>query len=82
MLTIDLTPAEMKRLEALAKRLECSKEELAFDAVAERIEDLEDALLVRERLESDDGVRIPLEDVMKEIAALEAEERDQKPAAE
>lgn len=82
MLTIDLTPAEMKRLEALAKRLERSKEELALDAVAERIEDLEDALLVRERFESDDGVRVPLEDVMQEIAALEAEERGEKPAAE
>ena len=74
MLTIDLSPAEMKRLEALAKRLERSKEELALDAVAERIEDLEDARLAKER--------IPLEDVMKEIAALEAKERGQKSAAE
>lgn len=82
MLTIDLTPAEMERLEALALRLKRSKEELALEAVAERIEDLEDALLAKERLESDDGERIPLEDVMHEIAALEAKERGQKPAAE
>lgn len=82
MLTIDLSPAEMKRLEALAKRLERSKEELALDAVAERIEDLEDARLAKERIENDDGERIPLEDVMKEIAALEAKERGQKSAAE
>jgi hypothetical protein len=53
-----------------------------MEAVVERIEDVEDSLIGLQRLKEDDGTRIPLEDVIRELEAREAKERREKPAAE
>ena len=71
-----------KRLQALAKKTGRSADELAIEAIAERIEDYEDAVLGLERLKDDDGTRVPLSEVIKDIEKLEAKERLGKPATE
>jgi RHH-type rel operon transcriptional repressor/antitoxin RelB len=82
MLTLELSEPLEKRLQALAKKTGRSAGELAIEAIAERIEDYEDAVLGLERLKDDDGTRIPLSEVIKDIEELEAKEHLGKPAAE
>jgi len=82
MLTFELPQTLEKRLQVLAKKTGRSPQEVAIEAIAEGIEDYEDALIGLERLKDDDGTRIPLSEIIREIEELEAKERAAKPAAE
>ena len=82
MLTLEIPKPLEKRLQALAKKTGRSPHDMVLEAIAERIEDYEDALTGLERLKDDDGTRIPLSDVIRDIEELEAKERAAKPAAE
>jgi RHH-type transcriptional regulator, rel operon repressor / antitoxin RelB len=82
MLAIELPKSVEKRLQALAKKTGRNATDLAIEAIAERIEDYEDAIRGLERLKEDDGTRIPLSDIIKDIEQLERKERAAKPAAE
>jgi predicted DNA-binding protein len=82
MITIELPASLEKRLEAAAKQTGRTARELVIEAVVERIEDIEDSFIGLQRLKDDDGTRIPLEDVIRELEAREAKERRAKPAAE
>jgi RHH-type rel operon transcriptional repressor/antitoxin RelB len=82
MLNLEIPKPLEKRLQALAKKTGRSPHELVLEAIATRIEDYEDALVGLERLKDDDGTRIPLSDVIRDIEELEGKERAAKPAAE
>ena len=82
MITIELPASLEKRLEAAAKTTGRTARELVIEAVVERIEDVEDSVIGLQRLKEDDGTRIPLEDVIRELEAREAKEHRAKPAAE
>jgi RHH-type transcriptional regulator, rel operon repressor / antitoxin RelB len=68
MLALRLPPEIEARLDALAKRTGRTKSYYARQAILEHIEDLEDAYLADERIRTDTGERISLEDVMAEFA--------------
>ena len=82
MLALRLPPEIEKRLDNLAKKTGRTKSYYARQAILEHLEDMEDIALAEERLKSDDGVRIALEDVMREIDAREAEDGGKSTAAE
>jgi RHH-type transcriptional regulator, rel operon repressor / antitoxin RelB len=82
MLALRLPPDIEKRLDDLAKRTGRTKSYYARQAIIEHLEDMEDIALAEERLKSDDGVRIALEDVMRELDAREAEDGGKSTAAE
>ena len=50
MLAIELPPEVESRLEALAAKTGCSKEDYARDVIAQLLEDVEDAEIAGERL--------------------------------
>ncbi len=82
MLALRLPPDIEKRLDDLAKRTGRTKSYYARQAILEHLDDMEDLALAEERLKSDDGVRIALEDLMREIDAREAEDGGKSTAAE
>lgn len=82
MLALRLPPDIEKRLDDLAKRTGRTKSYYAREAILAHLEDMEDLALAEERLKSDDGVRIALEDVIREIDAREAEDGGKSTAAE
>jgi RHH-type transcriptional regulator, rel operon repressor / antitoxin RelB len=82
MLALRLPPEIEKRLDDLAKKTGRTKSYYARQAILAHLEDMEDIALAEERLKSDDGVRIALEDVMREIDAREAEDGGKSTAAE
>jgi len=82
MLALRLPPDIEKRLDDLAKRTGRTKSYYARQAILEHLDDMEALALAEERLKSDDGVRIALEDVMREIDAREAEDDGKSTAAE
>jgi predicted DNA-binding protein len=82
MLAIELPRSVEKRLQALAKKTGRTANDLALEAIAERIEDYEDAVRGLERMKEDDGTRIPLSDIIRDIEELERKERAAKPVAE
>jgi RHH-type rel operon transcriptional repressor/antitoxin RelB len=82
MLALRLPPDIEKRLDDLAKKTGRTKSYYARQAILAHLEDMEDIALAEERLKSDDGVRIALEDVMREIDAREAEDGGKSTAAE
>jgi RHH-type transcriptional regulator, rel operon repressor / antitoxin RelB len=82
MLALRLPPDIEKRLDDLAKRTGRTKSYYARQAILAHLEDMEDIALAEERLKSDDGVRIALEDVIREIDAREAEDGGKSTAAE
>jgi RHH-type transcriptional regulator, rel operon repressor / antitoxin RelB len=63
MLTVKLPPELEQRLEAVAKKVGRTKDEVAFGAIVEEIQDLEDGLLALERLNSGDTEFYMLEEV-------------------
>ena len=65
MLTIELPPEVESRLEALAAKTGCSKEDYARNVIAQLLEDMEDAEIARERLRNP-ARRWPLEDLERE----------------
>jgi RHH-type transcriptional regulator, rel operon repressor / antitoxin RelB len=81
-LAIELPKSVEKRLQAVAKKAGRNASDLAIEAIAERIEDYEDAIRGLERLKEDDGTRIPLSEIIKDIEELERKDRAAKPAAE
>ncbi|NMG39557.1 TraY domain-containing protein [Chelativorans sp. ZYF759] len=82
MLALRLPPDIEKRLDDLARKTGRTKSYYARQAILAHLEDMEDLALAEERLKSDDGVRIALEDVMREIDAREAEDGGKSTAAE
>ena len=68
MLALRLPEDIEKRLAALAKKTGRTKSFYAREAIIEKLEDLEDYYLAKERLENDSGERISLEEVMVEFA--------------
>ena len=62
-------PAEIEaRLDALAKRTGRTKSYYARQAILEHLEDIEDAHLADERIRTDTGERISLEEMMEKYA--------------
>ena len=82
MITINLPPELDTVLADLMRETGQSAEQIALGALLERLEDFEDARVAEERLRDDDGVRIPLEEIIKDIEEREACELSAKPAAE
>ena len=68
MLALRLPPDLEARLDALAKKTGRTKSFYAREAIIEHIEDLEDAYLAEERLRTDSGERISLEELMDKYA--------------
>ena len=64
-----------KKAQALLKQLAAqegkSENDIAFEALMERIEDFHDVQIITERMKDDDQRRIPLEEVEKRFADLE-----------
>ncbi|HVX73882.1 MAG TPA: DUF6290 family protein, partial [Devosia sp.] len=56
------------RLDALAKKTGRTKSFYAREAILEHIEDLEDAYIAEERIRTDTGERISLEEMMEKYA--------------
>ncbi len=81
MLALQLPRDIEDRLEVLAKRAGKTKTDFALQVIREQIEDLEDAQIAIERLANDDGVRIPLSEVLADIEAQEAAAAHKSPAA-
>ena len=82
MVTVKLPPKTEKLLTDMAKASGRTVDQVATDAILEAIEDWHDAAIADERLRDDDGVRIPLDDVLRKLERREIEERRKKPAAE
>jgi RHH-type rel operon transcriptional repressor/antitoxin RelB len=68
MLALRLPPDLEARLDALAKKTGRTKSFYAREAIIEHIEDLEDAYLAEERIRTDSGERISLEELMDKYA--------------
>ncbi|TJU93340.1 MAG: hypothetical protein E5Y12_28530 [Mesorhizobium sp.] len=66
----------------MAKASGRTADQVAVDAILEAIEDWQDAKIANERLKDDDGVRIPLKEMISKLERREVEERRKKPAAE
>jgi len=64
-----------KKAQALLKQLSAqegkSENDIAFEALMERIEDFHDVQIITERMKDEDQSRIPLEEVEKRFADLE-----------
>ena len=68
MLALRLPPEIEARLDALAKKTGRTKSYYAREAIIEHLEDLEDIHLVEERVRTDTGERISLEEIMEKYA--------------
>jgi RHH-type rel operon transcriptional repressor/antitoxin RelB len=68
MLALRLPPDIEARLDALAKKTGRTKSFYAREAILEHIEDLEDAYIAEERIRTDTGERISLEEMMEKYA--------------
>ncbi|WP_033838360.1 DUF6290 family protein [Mesorhizobium loti] len=82
MITLKLPPKTEKLLDDMAKASGRTADQVAVDAILEAIEDWQDAKIADERLRDDDGVRIPLKEMIRKLERREVEERSKKPAAE
>ena len=82
MITVKLPPKTEKLLADMAKASGRTADQVAVDAILEAIEDWQDAKIADERLRDDDGVRIPLKQMIRKLERREVEERAKKPAAE
>jgi RHH-type rel operon transcriptional repressor/antitoxin RelB len=68
MLALRLPPEIEARLDALAKKTGRTKSFYAREAILEHIEDLEDAYIAEERVRTDMGERISLEEMARKYA--------------
>lgn len=82
MLTLELPPELEALLADMAEATGKPINRIAIEAILERVEDWEDLAIAEQRMREFDGEGIPFEDVLREIEALEAKERSEKPAAE
>jgi predicted transcriptional regulator len=67
MITLDLPKDLEQLLDRFAKDFGVSKEELALQAIRERIENLDDLATAEAALAADDGEHIPLADIIAEF---------------
>ncbi|CAM5435542.1 hypothetical protein ATER59S_02612 [Aquamicrobium terrae] len=67
MLTVKLPLELEKRLEAVARRLGRSEEDVALEAIAEEIQDLEDGLTALERMTDGKTEFVEWDDAMREL---------------
>jgi len=67
-LALRLPPDIEARLDALAKKTGRTKSFYAREAILEHLEDLEDAYIADERIRTDTGERISLEEIMEQYA--------------
>ncbi|WP_189501849.1 DUF6290 family protein [Mesorhizobium sp. M00.F.Ca.ET.216.01.1.1] len=82
MITVKLPQKAEKLLADMAKASGRTIDQVAVEAILEAIEDWQDARIAEERLRDDDGVRIPLEEVIRKLELREAEERRNLPLNE
>ncbi|MFC3324104.1 DUF6290 family protein [Mesorhizobium cantuariense] len=82
MITVKLPQKTEKLLADMAKASGRTTDQVAVDAILEAIEDWQDARIAEERVKNDDGVRIPLEEMIRQLELREGDERNKKPAAE
>ncbi|RWN12234.1 MAG: CopG family transcriptional regulator [Mesorhizobium sp.] len=82
MITVKLPQKTEKLLADMAKASGRTTDQVAVDAILEAIEDWQDARIAEERVRNDDGVRIPLEEMIRQLELREGDERSNKPATE
>lgn len=81
-ITIDL-PAELDTvLISLARETGQSQQRVALRALLDRLEDYEDAKAAEEAIPADDGVRIPLGQLKRDLAEDDNPDAASKSAAE
>jgi predicted DNA-binding protein len=71
MISIKLPKKAQAILQKMAQESGQTENEIAFEALMERIEDWHDAQIIAERMKDDDGVTIPLEDLLRELDAAD-----------
>ena len=71
MISIKLPKKAQAILQKMAQESGHTENEIAFEALMERIEDWYDAQIIAERMKDDDGVTIPLEDLLRELDAAD-----------
>lgn len=74
MVDVPLSPEAVALLRELAAKSGVTVEEFARSAILDRMEDLEDALLAAERLQSGDGQSVSLEEVIARFGGRSAAE--------
>lgn len=67
MLTVRLPSGLEDRLEAVAKRVGRSKDELVVEAIVEEVQDLEDGLIALDRLQSGEAEYFTLDEVRERL---------------
>jgi RHH-type transcriptional regulator, rel operon repressor / antitoxin RelB len=67
MLTVKLPPELEQRLEAVAKKVGRTKQDVVLEAIVEEIQDLEDGLVALERLKDGDADFYTLEEVRERL---------------
>jgi RHH-type rel operon transcriptional repressor/antitoxin RelB len=67
MLTVRLPSDIEERLEAVAKRIGRSKDEVVVEAIIDEVQDLEDGLVAIERLQSGDAEYFTLDEVRERL---------------
>ncbi|MER8465928.1 DUF6290 family protein [Mesorhizobium sp. M1396] len=82
MITVKLPQKTEKLLADMAEASGRTTDQVAADAILEAIEDWQDSRIAEERVRNDDGVRIPLEEMIRQLELRESDERSKKPAAE
>ena len=82
MVTLKLPPEFQKLLDQMSSETGLSPEHIAFDALADRLEDFEDLKIVEERMRNPEGPSIPIEEVMRELGMSLDRQDQKKPAAE
>ncbi|HMM65226.1 MAG: CopG family transcriptional regulator [Mesorhizobium sp.] len=75
MLTVKLPLELEKRLETVAKRLGRTKQDVALEAIAEEIQDLEDGLLALERMTDGKTEFFTLEEVRERLGLTETNDQ-------
>jgi len=75
MLTVKLPLELEKRLETVAKRLGRTKQDVALEAIAEEIQDLEDGLLALERMTDGKTEFFTLEEVRERLGLTETSDQ-------
>jgi RHH-type transcriptional regulator, rel operon repressor / antitoxin RelB len=81
MLALRLPKEIEDRLTMLAKSTGRTKSYYARAAILEFMEDIEDSQAAIERLKEDEGVRIPLSEIIRELDAEEAAQKRRHSAA-
>ena len=82
MITVKLPQKTEKLLADMAKASGRTTDQVAVDAILEAIEDWQDSRIAEERVRNDDGIRISLEEMIRQLELRERDERSKKPAAE